>query len=198
MEVKRKRQPAAGHDPPTPGPTEPSGSEAEGTASILVVDDDEAVRESTAAILRHEGFEVLEAADGTAAEWILASERIDVLLLDLHLGLVDGTAVLEALEVSSTVVIFSAFGYFDESDIRRQFGSVVFDSLHKPVPPHRLVAVIADAADHARSLGHETRVRPISPRKALGLAMAGLSRLTPETGKTASTSEDGPSSRSSS
>jgi two-component system, OmpR family, response regulator len=149
-------------------------------ATVLVVDDEQDLRQSTAAILRAEGFHVLEAADGTAATWLLASEDIDVLLLDLHLRRQDGTAVLEALEESSTVVVFSAFEYFDESDIRRKFGPVLFDCLRKPVPPPRLVGVIAAAAVHAQNQGHEPKVRPIGPRMALGLAMAGLSRMTPE------------------
>jgi DNA-binding response OmpR family regulator len=171
-------------------------AESGGEVRILVVDDDEAVRQSTAAILRHAGFEVLEAGDGTAATWVLASETIDVLLLDLHLGHLDGTAVLDALEESSTVVIFSAFGYFNESDIRRDFGTVVFETLHKPVAPDLLVKVLTKAAAHSRGLGREATVRPISPRMALGLAMAGLSRMTPQTERNEhpSTTADDPAS----
>ncbi len=157
----------------------PAGSHH--SATILLVDDEEAVRESTAAILRLEGFEVLEAADGTAATWILASEEVDVLLLDLHLCRQDGISVLEALEDTSTVVIFSAFGYFEESEVRRAFAPLVFDCLRKPVPPQRLVEVLAAAAAHAQCRGHEPRIRPIAPRMALRLAMAGLARMTPET-----------------
>jgi DNA-binding NtrC family response regulator len=155
--------------------------DSERVATVLVVDDDEGVRETTAAILGLAGFHVLLAKDGTSATWMLASEHVDVLLLDLHLGRLDGTSVLDTLEESSTVVIFSAFGYFEEADIRRELGPVVFECLRKPVPPERLVEVITAAADRGRDEGHELRVRPISPRNALRLAMAGLSRMTPET-----------------
>ena len=109
-----------------------------------------------------------------------ASESIDVLLLDLHLRHQDGTDVLDALEESSEVVIFSAFGDVEESDIRRNFGKAVFECLRKPVPPERLVEVVEAAVDHARADGHEPRVRPIAPRMALRLAMAGLSRISPD------------------
>jgi DNA-binding NtrC family response regulator len=155
-------------------------------ATVLIVDDEDAVRESTAAILRHVGLDVREAADGAAATWILASESIDVLLLDLHLRHQDGTDVLEALEESSEVVIFSAFGDVEESDIRRHFGKAVFEFLRKPVPPDRLVEVVEAAVDHARADGHEPRVRPIAPRMALRLAMAGLSRISPDSEITSS------------
>jgi|HubBroStandDraft_6_1064221.scaffolds.fasta_scaffold1707776_1 DNA-binding NtrC family response regulator len=149
-------------------------------ARVLLVDDEEAVRESTAAILRLAGFDVLTAADTAAATWVLADEDIDVLLLDLRLGHHDGRAVLHALEESAAVILFSGFADVEETDIRREFGPVIFDSLRKPVPPDRLVAVVTAAAVHARRPGHELRVRPITPRKALRLALAGLSRLSPD------------------
>jgi CheY-like chemotaxis protein len=156
-------------------------SSSTSSPTVLVVDDEESVRESTAAILRFDGFNVLEAADGAAATWILASERVDVVLLDLQLGRLDGTAVLESLEESSTVVVFSAFGDMKEKELRREFGDVVFECLHKPVPPPLLIEVMEAASTHARSEGRETSVRPIAPRMALRLAMAGLAHLTPQT-----------------
>jgi hypothetical protein len=42
------------------------------------------------------------------------------------------------------------------------------------------VEVVEAAVAHARADGHEPRVRPIAPRMALRLAMAGLSRISPE------------------
>jgi len=112
--------------------------------------------------------------------WTMASQSVDVLLLDLHLGRVDGTVVLDALDDSSTVVVFSGFGSFEESAIRKAFGPVVFECLLKPVPPLRLMEVVAAAARDARGKGHRINVRPITPPMALRLAMAGLARLTPQ------------------
>jgi DNA-binding response OmpR family regulator len=167
--------------PPPVRDSEPPPASSTDVATVLIVDDEESVRESTAGILRLDGFNVLEAADGAAATWVLASEHVDVVLLDLHLGRLDGTTVLESLEESSTVVIFSAFSDVDESELRRDFGAVVFDCLRKPVPPALLIEVIEAATTHARSGGRETGVRPIAPRMALRLAMAGLAHLSPQT-----------------
>ncbi len=161
-------------------PVEQPNPDSEPTATVLVVDDEEAVRESTAAILRTEGFEVLEAADGAAAMWTLASQSVDVLLLDLHLGRVDSTAVLDALDESSTVVVLSGFGSFAEAEIRKGFEPVVYECLLKPVAPVRLIEVVAAAARDARGKGRQINVRPITPPMALRLAMAGLARLTPQ------------------
>jgi len=181
MDATRRLQPPDAIAPRTTASWVDPAAGPKGAATVLVVDDEESVRESTAAILRYAGFDVLEAGDGAMATWMLASQNIDMLLLDLQLRLLDGPAVLESLEASSTVVIFSAFGFFEEPEIRKAFGPLVFDCLRKPVPAARLVEVVAAAAAHARDEGHQPRVKPIAPSMALRLAMAGLARLTPQT-----------------
>lgn len=144
-----------------------------------MVEDDDGVRTSTSEILSREGFDVSGAADGTRATWVLASEAIDVVLLDLHLRQLDGSGVLEALEASSTVVIFSAFESYKEADIRREFGPLIFDCLRKPVSPEHLIEVVAAAAAASREKGEQPRVKPIDQRGALKLALTGLAHLGP-------------------
>jgi len=144
-------------------------------ARVLVVDDQPSVRSSMADILRYEGFNVVEAADGAAALWLIADGELDVVLLDLRLCHVDGTAVLEALEPTAMVVIVSAFALHDEMALRAEYGPKIFACLHKPVTPERLIEVVRDAA----TARHRVRVRPIEPRDALRLGLAGLARLGP-------------------
>lgn len=143
---------------------------------VLVVDDDPSVRSSIAEILRTQGFAVAEAADGAAATWLIADGEFDVVVLDLRLCHVDGTAVLEALEPTATVVIVSAFSYFDEDAIRDEFSSTIFACLPKPVAPQRLIEVVSAAATG----GNCARVRPIEPRNALRLALTALARIGPQ------------------
>lgn len=59
----------------------------QGSATILVIEDEEAVREVTAAMLRDLGYRVIEAADGAAAARVLAEYegRVDLLLVDIVL-----------------------------------------------------------------------------------------------------------------
>lgn len=180
MDADNRIRPPGPGAPRSAGVVGPLKAEPRDTVTVLVVDDEEAVRASTAAVLRCEGFDVLEAGDGAAATWALASNTVDVVLLDLQLRRLDGTAVLESLEDSSTVVVFSAFSFFEEPEIRKAFGPVVFECLRKPVDPRRLIEVVAAAAAHARAEGRKTRVRPIAAPKALRLALAGLARVTPE------------------
>jgi CheY-like chemotaxis protein len=63
---------------------------------ILVTDDDAAIRAMFARSLRSLG-EVEEANGGAAALRRLAARKFDLLILDLHMPLVDGFSVLEAL-----------------------------------------------------------------------------------------------------
>ncbi|MDE3085660.1 MAG: response regulator [Acidobacteriota bacterium] len=139
------------------------------------MEDDLAVRASMAEILRRRGFRVSEAGDGVAATWMVAAGEFDVLVLDLRLSHLDGTAVLESLEPPGTAVVVSAFSCDDEGAIRDSFGSKVFACLRKPVDPERLVEVVSSASE----AGLGPRVRPIEPRDALRLGLAGLASLGP-------------------
>jgi DNA-binding NtrC family response regulator len=57
---------------------------------ILIADDDRAVRESFSKLLANAGYQVSLAGDGEEAEEKLASEAIDLLILDLHLPREEG------------------------------------------------------------------------------------------------------------
>ena len=68
--------------PNVPATEAPHSSEP---AAVLVVEDEELLRQAVAKVLRKSGFEVLEAANGTAANDILRmnGSRIDLTLLDM-------------------------------------------------------------------------------------------------------------------
>jgi DNA-binding response OmpR family regulator len=65
---------------------------------VLLVDDDEAVREMMGMTLKSKGFEVTSAASVTAALKLIATEPFDVLITDLHMpNPSDGFAVVSAM-----------------------------------------------------------------------------------------------------
>jgi signal transduction histidine kinase/CheY-like chemotaxis protein/HAMP domain-containing protein len=69
----------------------------EGHRSVLVVDDEETVRNLVVHTLASDGLELREAADGGEALEAVAEERPDAIVLDLVMPNVDGFAVLESL-----------------------------------------------------------------------------------------------------
>jgi CheY-like chemotaxis protein len=61
-----------------------------GSVRILVIDDDESIRDFTHMALADAGYDVVEAADGAAALDFLGTSRPDVILLDMLMPLMDG------------------------------------------------------------------------------------------------------------
>jgi CheY-like chemotaxis protein len=114
--------------------------------TVLVADDDGAVRKTAADILNRAGYDVLQAADGEEALRALR-QTVDVLLLDMHLPKREGLSVLDALGSSPPMVIVcSAFAFYRPEDIERVgLGARVFRCLRKPIPPVGLVSAVADA-----------------------------------------------------
>lgn len=115
--------------------------------SVLVADDDAALRSSLAAILESEGHRVVEAEDGQVALRLLQEQDFDVLVLDLHMPKVDGMAVLRQILLPPPMVLFySAFAYFSPKSVRDETGAKVFRYMEKPVPPLELIAAVNEAA----------------------------------------------------
>lgn len=65
--------------------------------SVLIVEDNDDLRELYGYWLRREDFEVLLAADGACALQIIEGCTPDVLVLDLHLRTLDGLSVLQEI-----------------------------------------------------------------------------------------------------
>lgn len=78
---------------------------------LLVIEDEQSLREDIAKKLRRSGYEVDECGDGEAALALLEVERFDLVLLDLNLPKLDGMTVLRTLrqnDLETCVLILSA------------------------------------------------------------------------------------------
>jgi PAS domain S-box-containing protein len=122
---------------------------------ILVVDDDSAVRDSIAEVLRSEGAAVAEVGNGREAIERLRRESFDLVLSDVVMPEMDGYELFQAArrEAPDTpVVLMTAFYYDQDHVIKRSrlegLDGVIFK---KPVNPERLVKTLAELV---------TRVRP--------------------------------------
>ncbi|RJE84772.1 DNA-binding response regulator [Paenibacillus sp. 1011MAR3C5] len=65
--------------------------------TILVADDDTNIRELVCLFLRNDGFETVEAADGKEAMAVYASTRIDLVVLDIMMPIMDGWELCKEL-----------------------------------------------------------------------------------------------------
>lgn len=78
---------------------------------LLVVEDENSLREDISKKLRLSGYEVDSCADGESALELLEMERYDLVLLDLNLPKIDGMSVLRSLrqrDLETCVLILSA------------------------------------------------------------------------------------------
>ncbi|MEO9177021.1 MAG: response regulator, partial [Gaiellales bacterium] len=84
--------------------------------TILVVDDEEAVRRLVVYPFERDGYRVLQAATGEEALEIVARERPDLILLDLMLPGIDGYEVCRRVRSTSMVPIIMLTARDDEID----------------------------------------------------------------------------------
>ena len=65
---------------------EPPGSQSWGTRTVLVVEDEDLIREMMAEVFQDEGYRVLTASDAGEAEALLAREAVDLMFTDIDLA----------------------------------------------------------------------------------------------------------------
>ena len=118
---------------------------------VLVIDDDDALRESLELFLASEGFEVAAAADGAAALAQLERAPVDVALCDLRMPGIDGFELLpQLLRIAPglTVILMSAYGGRDLAIEALKRGA--YDYLAKPFPPSEAMLAIRKAQEREK------------------------------------------------
>ena len=113
-------------------------------ATILVIDDDESIRDLIRMHLSAAGYEVLIADDAIAAGYMVLRSPPDLIITDVNMPHMDGFEFIAALRADTTLpripVIFLTS--YDEGDERgRQLGAVGY--LTKPVRADRLLQIVA-------------------------------------------------------
>src|SRR5438046_5196365 len=133
------------------------GPEAKARVRILVVDDEHTLRESCAAVLRHEGYDVTVSSRGQDALELLKRRAFDVVLVDLYMSQVDGLALLRAALGTNhdTIVIVMTGNPGVESSVEA-LRQGAFDYLPKPFSASHLQVLIGRAV-HTLVVARETR-----------------------------------------
>jgi len=113
---------------------------------VLIVDDDESVRELIEFIVKKEGFRTEKASDGEEALTKARAVNPDLILLDLMLPKFGGFEILRELQSDETggipiVIITGRYTDRSTSDMIKQEPNVK-DFIEKPVKPQILTALI--------------------------------------------------------
>ena len=119
----------------------------QGVGTVLVADDDPAVRALAASVLREAGYTVELADDGVHAVERLQElgGKVSLVLLDLTMPRLAGAeAALELRRIQPDIPIVAMSGYGDIEAMQRFSGSRIDDFLAKPFRPDELAAKVRD------------------------------------------------------
>ena len=113
---------------------------------VLLVDDDDAVREMMTVTLEHKGFAVVAAANVTETLKLITTEAFDVLITDLHMpNPSDGFAVITAMRyIQPKALTLLVSGY---PDVKSAMDAIFLEAgeiILKPVETKKLADLVHD------------------------------------------------------
>lgn len=113
--------------------------------ACIIVDDEPLAREGLERLVRDAGFLELVASCSSALEAnrVLASEKVDLMFLDIQMPRLRGTDFLRTLEVKPQVIITSAYADFALEGYELK----VLDYLLKPITPERFLKAVNRARE---------------------------------------------------
>src|ERR1019366_1153785 len=125
--------------------------------SILIVDDEQGIREALSSILAEEGYESRAVSSGEECLAVLDQRSIDLVLLDVWLHGIDGLETLERIRKNGAdpvVVMISGHASIETAVRATKLGA--FDFIEKPLSLEKIILVIKNALE-ARRLEQENR-----------------------------------------
>ncbi|GGB52100.1 response regulator [Virgibacillus dakarensis] len=127
--------------------------------TILIVEDEDILREIVKDYLLNAEYEVLEAADGNEALAIFEEQEVHLIILDIMLPELDGWSVCRRIRKSSDVPIIMLTARADEDDTLLGFELGADDYVTKPYSPPILLARVKRLMDsrysHADKLSNQ-------------------------------------------
>jgi DNA-binding response OmpR family regulator len=144
-------------DDPMPTPT-PIPPESSRSRTVLVVDDDEAVRSGLRCLLVTEGYEVITAINGFQAVAAFRRRPCDLALIDMNMPLQNGwgaIASLRSLSAALPIIIITARP--DQRTVAREAG---VELMEKPLDPPLLLRRIGEMLVPAHTLARSATSQP--------------------------------------
>jgi two-component system nitrogen regulation response regulator NtrX len=169
-------------------------------AKILVIDDEEEIRNSLKMIFEYEGHECILAANGPAGLKMIEREDADVVFLDIKMPQMDGLEVLKAAkerEGSPPIVILSGHGNIQTAVEATKLGA--FDFIEKPPERDRMLLVVRNALSQKKlsdenrrlKLTFDERYRMVGRSSALEKVWEAVRRAAPTNATVLITGESG-------
>jgi CheY-like chemotaxis protein len=122
---------------------------AESAGRILIMDDEEVVRDTIGAMLQYHGYDIVLAADGTEALRLFDESRQDgmpfaAMILDLTIpgGKGGRETVAEIRKKDVRIPVFVSSGYADDAIVSRPWEYGFTDSIAKPFTRKALIEIL--------------------------------------------------------
>jgi DNA-binding NtrC family response regulator len=127
-------------------------------ASILIIDDERAIRKTLTEILGFEGYKIDEASDGEEGLSKFKSKNYDLVLCDIKMPKLDGIEFLEkAKEINAEVPIIIISGHGNIETAVEAVKKGAYDYISKPPDLNRMLITLRNAMDKT-TLVAETKV----------------------------------------
>ncbi|HEX3997900.1 MAG TPA: response regulator [Pirellulales bacterium] len=120
------------------------------TPSLLITDDDAALRETMGGLFQPRGFRILMAADGQEALQIVEREEVHLMLLDMHMPRLTGLETLRRVKQFRSLlpcILLSA--RCDASLVEQGRRAMAHSVLAKPVSRQTLTSAVEQALEGA-------------------------------------------------
>jgi DNA-binding NtrC family response regulator len=128
---------------------------------ILIVDDEEVLRDVLDAVLRSEGFDVAMAASGEEALSVLdADDAVDLVILDIMLPGISGIDTLRAIRIANPnlpVIVITAFSSIDGAIEAMKHGA--FHYIPKPFKNEEVILTVNKALEQRRLSKENERLK---------------------------------------
>ncbi len=132
---------------------------------ILIIDDEDSIRDSLSGILADEGFTPLTASSGEDGLALLEQEEVDLILLDIWMPGMDGIEALQRIiaQHDVPVIMISGHGTIETAVQATRIGA--FDFIEKPLSYDKIILAINKGL-HVAHLERENRLlRESTPHK---------------------------------
>jgi CheY-like chemotaxis protein len=143
-------EPAASSDTDRSIEQEPTPTDGSDMAKrILTIDDSKTMRDMLMLTLAEAGFEVIQAVDGQHGLDVLGDERVDVIITDINMPILDGYGVIRNLRKNpvhkaTPILVLTTESDAEKKVIAREAGATGW--MVKPFDPDRLIATIRKVA----------------------------------------------------